>query len=296
MNAVAVDPRTVPGGMERVLTREIPDGLIEFSEAPVGFLTQKGEPRKAPYRAYHWTPTGGDRVRLPSTTTLLDAICPKPGIPPWSEARGIEGLLTAIQVGKIDPAIVTPEEAIETVRRLGLGAEGAKKLAATRGLNVHNINEHYMLTGEGPKFAEHPAEHHGFIKAWGKCMLALDPQPVEVEQLVVHPEDGYAGRLDLRARINGALETIDFKTNDNAAIYAGAHWQVNLYERGALRCGADPADRKRVIVLAADGEWRSQAADHHDWQIDAALAFYRATKPVESLCASANRSEKAARA
>jgi hypothetical protein len=294
--ATAVDPKTVPGAMGRVITRKIPDGLIEFEEAPSGFLTKAGEPRKAPWRAYHFTPTDGKRVRLPSTTTLLDSVCPKPGLPPWSEARGIEGLLTAIQSGAVDPASLTGEQAVESVRKLKLGADGAKKIAADRGLNVHAINERFMLTGEGPSYKDHPTEHHGYIRAWGKCMLALNPEPVEVETLVVNPELGYAGRLDMRASIAGLLETVDFKTNENAGIYSGAHYQVNLYERGAIRCGAAPASHRRVIVLAADGEWDHMMADHDDWRIDAALAHYRGIKAIDSLCGSRNRSEKAARA
>jgi hypothetical protein len=295
MSATAVDLSTVPGAMERVLQREIPDGLIEFSEAPKGWLTKAGEPRKTPYRAYHWTPDGGERVRLPSTTTLLDDVCPKPGIAPWSEERGIEGVVEAIRLGAITPD-TTPAEAIAIVRRLKLGADAAKKLAADRGLNVHAINEHYLLTGEGPKIKDHPRHHYGFIKAWAKATLALDPQPVAVEQLVVHPEDGYAGRLDMRAYVGGVLETDDYKTQPNAAIHAQAHYQVNLYERAAIRCGDEPAGRLRVIVLAEDGEWDSMAADHDGWRIDAALQHYRGKKPIESMCASRNRFEKERRA
>jgi hypothetical protein len=303
MSAVAVerDVSTIPGAMERVKTRELPDGsLIEFEEAPRGWLTKRGEPRKKDHRAYHWTPAGGQRGRLPSTTTLLDAICPKPGVAPWSEKRGIEGLLLAIQSGAIDPARVTPEQAIESVKRLKLGADAAKKIAAVRGLNVHAINEHYMLTGEGPKLKDHPEHHRGYIRSWAKAMLKLDPQPVEVETLVVNPEQGYAGRLDLRAHVGGLLETIDYKTQQHGGIYPQAHYQVNLYERGAIYCGAEPASHRRVVVLPADGEWDidrdTMVADHEDWRIDAALAHYRGIKPIEALCAARNRDLREARA
>jgi hypothetical protein len=300
--------KATPGAMLQTLRREIPGlGLVEFEEAPRGWLTKKGEPRQKPWRAYHFTPehptadaalgavyTG--RTRLPSTTTLLDEVCPKPGLPPWAEARGIEGLLLGIQNGQIDPGKLTPEQAIEAVRKLKLGADAAKLRDAERGLNVHAINERYMLTGEVPKLSERPEHHRGYIKAWIKCMLELKLEPVEVEQLVVHPEDGYAGRLDLRARNAGVLETIDFKTQRNAGIYAQAHYQVKLYERAAVRCGAEPAENCRVIVLAENGEWDHMIADHDEWRIDAALAHYRGKKPIESLCDSRNRAQKEARA
>lgn len=299
--------KNTPGAMHRTLRREIPGvGLVEFEEAPRGWLTKKGEPRQKPWRAYHFTPGApvanaalgavtNTRMRLPSTTTLLDEVMPKPGLPPWAEARGIEGLLLAVQNGAIDPAGMTPEQAIESVRKLKLGADAAKLRDAERGLNVHAINERYMLTGEAPKLSEHPEHHRGYIKAWIKCMLALKLEPVEVEQLVVHPEDGYAGRLDLRAMNGGVLETIDYKTQRNGGIYAQAHYQVKLYERAAVRDGAEPAANCRVIVLAEDGEWDHMVADHEDWRIDAALAHYRGKKPIESLCDSRNRAQKDAR-
>jgi hypothetical protein len=297
VSTVTIDPATVPGGMQRTIRRELPDGgLIEFEEAPVGFLTKAGEPRKAPWRAYYYTPADGQRGRLPSTTGIIDLILAKPGLPPWSEARGIEGLLTAIQSGAIDPANMTAGQAIEAVRALKLGADAAKKRAAERGLNVHALLEEYMLTGNAPSLKGHLDEHRGYIVALTNWLIAADPEPVAVEQLVVSPEDGYAGRLDLRAMIRGALVAVDLKTQEKAAIYPGAHYQVALYERAAVLCGDEPADRKMVVVLAANGDHREMPADHDDWRIDAALAHYRGCKPINAVCESYNRVERKARA
>jgi hypothetical protein len=61
-------------------------------------------------------------------------------------------------------------------------------------------------------------------------------------------------------------------------------------------CGDQPADRKIVVVFAADGQHREMAADHEDWRIDAALSHYRGSKPINAVCESYNRAEKAARA
>jgi hypothetical protein len=290
-----VEQSSIPGGMERTLSRVVPDGLIEFEEAPVGYLTKAGEPRKTPWRAYFWTPTDGKRARFPSTTTLLDAICPKPGIPPWSEERGIEGAMAALEQGNLSIAS-SPAEAIATVRRLKLGADAAKQEAAERGLGVHTPLEEYMRTGVAPSLAGRPEHHHGYIVAMTNWLLTRNPEPVAVEEIVVNPENGYAGRLDLRAMIDGQLVTVDAKTQAKAAIYRQAHWQVGMYERGAVRCGDEPADRKLIVVFAADGKWREMESDLDDWQLDAALAYWRACKPIDSACESANRAERAARA
>jgi hypothetical protein len=290
-----IDLATVPGAMERTIEREIPDlGTIAFEEAPAGWLKKDGEPRVVPHRAYHYTPIDGERSRFTSTTTVLNDICPKGGLPYWSEARGVEGAVEAIRRGLIG-SDTTLEEAVEIVRENKLGAEAAKRKAAERGLNVHALLEAYMLTGSAPKLREHPEHHRGYIQGLTRWLLATDPEPVAVEQLVVHPEHAYAGRLDLRAKIDGELVTIDLKTQENGGIYASAHWQVGMYERAAVRCGDEPADCKMVVVVAANGEFRQMDANHSDEQLDAALAYYRASRPIESACESANRAEKKTR-
>jgi hypothetical protein len=276
------------------MRREVPDGLIEFEEAPSGWLTKDGKPRIKPWRAYYWTPTDGDRVRLPSTTTLLDSICPKGGIPHWSEARGIEGAVEAFDKG-IVTAENEPSEVVDLVRYHKLGAEAAKNEAAERGLNVHALNEVYMLTGEAPRLKDHPEHHRGYIQGYARWLLHANPEPVAVEQLIASPRDGYAGRLDLRAKAKSVLTTVDFKTQGRAGIYRGAHLQVSLYERGEVSCGGEPAARKIVVVFAANGEFREMEVEVADWQIEAALLFYRACKPIDSACESANRIERAAR-
>lgn len=290
--AIIEDLSQVPGAWERQLEREVPGGEVVYREAPAGWLTKDGSVRVRPYREYVWHPEGGEPKRLPSVTTLLDAIAPKPGLPYWSEARGIEGAVVAMKAGLVHEGS-RAEDAIALVREHGLGAEAAKNLAAHRGLNVHSINETYMLTGEAPKLSEHPEHHRGFIRSWVKAILALKPEPTAVEQVVVHPEDGYAGRLDMRAIVKGQLETDDIKTQENGGIYTGAHIQTMLYERAAIRDGAKAADRLRVIVLPASGDWNEEQHTAivvwHDWQIDAALAWWRAKRPIDSACSSRNR-------
>jgi hypothetical protein len=74
-----------------------------------------------------------------------------------------------------------------------------------------------------------------------------------------------------------------------------AHAQVCLYERAAVRCGDDPADRKLVVVFAENGEYREMPADHSDAFVDAALAWCREGRPVDATCEAHNRRERKAR-
>lgn len=297
-----VDPRLVPGAMEERRERELPDGsLIEFESAPAGYLTSKGEPRRKDWRAYYFTPPlergiGGKRERLMSVSSILEAVCPKGGLPRWAEARGIEGCFHAFQIGEIDPTIHTPEDAVERVRALRLGADRARDQAADRGLDVHDALHVYMVTGSLPPKDRYQEADQGYYQALAGWLLHAEPEPVEVEQLIASPQDGYAGRSDLVAIVDGQRVRYDAKTQERCQIYDSAHLQVQLYERAGLASGGPPSDECRVVVFAADGSYRDMSCAADPSTAEAALAYYRAIKPVVSICESANRSERKARA
>lgn len=334
MSAVAVHPSQIPGAMQTQLRRELADGaLIEFEEAPVGWLKKDGDPRKASWRAYFYVPQpqclaceGSGRVpsdkrvdgtvkcqpckgtgdckreQMISVTTLLDSICPKPGLPPWSEAHGIIGALEAVQTGLLDPrmSIVRPSKpgdhpAVQIVREAHLGADAARDEAADRGLDMHAFLEHYMRTGAPPSIRDYPLEQHGYVRAGAKWLLKHRPEPIDIEQLICDPVAGFAGRSDLVAMIGGLRTRVDFKTSEKAAIYSSSHLQVGLYERGAIACGDEPTDAQAIVVLAADGEFRPMPSEATPERVQTALDFYHSNKPVDSLCESANRAEKKAR-
>ena len=230
-----------------------------------------------------------------SVTTLIDAITPKGGLPQWYEARGIEGTVVAYQRGLIEPEAF-PEDAIEIVRGANLGADRAKDAAADRGLNVHALLEEYMLTGNGPRIGEHLPEHHGYIQALCSWLLAKDPEPESVEQIVCSPTHGYAGRRDLIARVDGKRIGYDAKTQENGGIYLGAHLQDRLYEDAAVEIGDEPCDELAIVVFAANGEFREMECQATSATAQAALTFYQAVKPIDSACEGQNRVERKARA
>ncbi|HEX3803148.1 MAG TPA: hypothetical protein VHV75_09930 [Solirubrobacteraceae bacterium] len=317
---------TVPGALEINLCRELPEGDLFFEAAPAGWLTADGEIRRKDHRAYYWAPTGGcpgcegvgrvpsekrpapntiqcpqckgsgepGRSRLVSVTTLLEPITNKGGLPRWYEARGIEGTVVAYQRGLIEPEVF-PEDVVEIVRGAKLGAENARDNAATRGLNVHALLEEYMLTGNGPRMGEHLPEHHGYIQSLCSWLLAKDPEPESVEQLVCSPVNRYAGRRDLVARVDGRRIGYDAKTQENGGIYLGAHLQVRLYEDAAVEIGDDPCDDLAIVVFAANGEWREMECQATAGTAHAALTYYGAVRPIESACEGQNRIERQAR-
>lgn len=319
-----IDPRSrIPGAMEHVLERRLqPEGLIQFEQAPAGWLTVDGNERKRDHRAYYWTPRdacekcGGDgrmngktrvikcsackgtgltkRARVTSVSSILDEILPKPGIPHWAEARGIEGVILAMQRGLLNMTC-TPEQAIKRVRELGLGMEGARDEAASRGLDIHGLLSDYMETGSLPTRDRVHPDDYGFHQALCRFLVDEDPEPEQVEELVCDPKEGYAGRCDLVARAGGFRKRYDAKTSEKCQIYPGAHVQVGLYERGGQAVGDEPCDLLEVVALAADGNYRKAAVAATPKALDVALEWWREVKPINSTCESTNRIEKEAR-
>lgn len=236
------------------------------------------------------------RVRLPSVTTLLDQIIPKGGLPIWAEARGIEGALVALRAEELN-ADMTKAEAVDTVRSLKLGADGARDEAATRGIDLHGALEQYMRTGLWPYADEQEidSDARGYYRAAGDWLTAANPEPVAVEQLVADPTAGYAGRLDLRAHIGGRLMLVDYTTSENAAIYSNKVVQAMLYERAARICGDEPAEGIVVLCLAADGAHRQLELPYSETTVQRALDWLAEIRPIDSTCESANRAERQAR-
>lgn len=320
-------PSTIPGAAQESLRRKLSNGgLIEFEQAPKGWLTQDGQLRLKDHRAYYWTsqpdcslcdgtgrfpsvkrpgntikcqPCNGTgktkRQRLASVSSLLDLILPKPGLPPWAEARGIEGAIEAVRLGEIDPDKIAPGEATERVRGLRLGADRARDDAADRGLGIHEPLREYMETGNAPSSRDILPENLGYYKALCRWLAKVNPEPEQVEELVCDPQNGYAGRSDLVANAGGLRIRYDAKTNEKCQIWPGAHVQTRLYENAAVASGDEPADLLHVVVFAADGEYREMACAATDETLSAALEWWRQVRPVNSVCESANRVEREAR-
>lgn len=289
------DASTIPGGFRDYVRRDLPDGgLLEFEFAPAGYLTKADTVRRSDWRAYQYTPPGGKRVRMTSVTTLLAAIIPKGGLPIWAEARGIEGAVAAVRQGLINPADET-QNVVDVVRANRLGADRARDEAADRGVSVHALLEAWSLAGTPPSPQDFHQEDRGYVQALSKWILKANPEPVEVEQIVVSPADGYAGRVDLKARVDGMLGTVDLKTAVKGATYASVHLQMGMYARADEACGGEPSEFKRAVILSPDGSFREQECMADDRAIDTALAYYAMLGPIDRACQNANRAERVTR-
>jgi hypothetical protein len=249
-----------------LLRRELPDGgLLEFEERVSGF------------RAYWYTAAGSkSRKRLPSVTTILGAVMPRHALLEWYEARGAAGALILARRGMLKG--VEPDDAIETVRLNGLGGKATAGSASNRGRRVHKVLEDYLTTGSVPNPAAFPEEDRGYLRGLIRWILKADPEPVEVERLVCDPKRGFAGRLDVRARVHRMSDEfiVDLKTNRRATIYPSACVQVAGYHNADVASGARPALGGLLVAVGPDGSFAEGYAPIEAWDVwDAALNLYR---------------------
>lgn len=276
----AADTTTV---VER--SRELPDGTR---------LTFTDNGRSRIYRHH---PTDGKPVRLASVTTIL-GIIEKPALLRWYEDHGARGAVAAWQAGEIDAS--TPvEEIVERVRMLGLGADAAKRKAAKRGLDVHDALEVWATTGDLPNPADMDLEHRPYYRGLVRALLALDPEPSVCEQITCSLTHGFAGRLDLRARVQGSDALLDLKTSRSGRGYPEAHLQLAAYALGEVACGEPEPERMIVVGVGPDGEFCADECCATGEHFLAVLGAYRAVQqlraPVEALRRSERKATKAAK-
>jgi hypothetical protein len=260
-----------------VVERVLPGvGTLTFEQWPIGSKTADGEVRTREYRAYKL-----DGKRLVSVTSLLAAVLPAPGLVKWAEEQGARGVW---RLAQDDLLPADAEDVMRTVRKHALGADAAKLQGATRGLNIHGLLEQYARTGSPPNPADHPAEHRPFIRGLVRWLLKARPEPVaeSIEQIVCHPKLGYAGRMDLRAKIGARDLVVDVKTQPKGNIYDKALVQVEMYRWADEYCGAGPADGTLVVVFDATGGFHEMDGVATKRTVTCAVNLYKALRPINN--------------
>ncbi|MCP5560201.1 MAG: PD-(D/E)XK nuclease family protein [Verrucomicrobiaceae bacterium] len=159
----------------------------------------------------------------PSVTNILGVLA-KPGLDAWKQEQAI---LAALTLPKQD------DEPIDAfARRVVQDMSVQVRSAADLGSTVHAAIEVYLQTGELP-------ENPDILRLFDPVRLWIDEEidrVALVEAVAVHSEFGFAGRIDLVAKLkcSGTWAVIDFKTQkmkpDKKGIY-----QASFYETWPLQ-------------------------------------------------------------
>jgi hypothetical protein len=205
-----------------------------------------------------------DGRELPSVTTVLDVIS-KPALGPWyaqQERRYFEAAMLEVLSR---PGARDPEYVLNAVAAAVTGIKAAdreKQRAATIGAAVHaGIEWHLRRSlGDDPGPEPYlPDPALWAVESWRDWAASVALEPLVVERTVYCVECGYAGTLDLYAKVKGILTILDWKTGK--AIYPEAFLQNVAYRHAARRLGMPSAQGLivRLPKLLVDPAWEVMA-------------------------------------
>jgi hypothetical protein len=181
-----------------------------------------------------------DGRQLPSVTTVLDVIA-KPGLGPWYAKEERRYFETAMLEVLSKPGARDPEYVLAAVVEAVGGVKAAdreKQRAATIGTAIHAGIEWQLRTRLGEDAGPEPVLPDAAVwavESWKDWAKSIALEPLAIERTVYCDACGYAGTLDLYARIEGALTILDWKSG--RAIYPEAFLQNIAYRHAAARQG-----------------------------------------------------------
>jgi hypothetical protein len=192
-----------------------------------------------------------DGQRLPSVTTVLDIIA-KPALGPWYAKEERRYFETAMLEVLSRPGARDPEFVLAAVAEAVTGVKAAdreKQKAAAIGTAVHAGIEWELRrqlgedAGPEPRLPEAAA---WAVESWKDWARSVSLEPLAIERTVYCLECGYAGTLDLYARVKGVLTVLDWKSGK--AIYPEAFLQNLAYRHAATRAGL-PSSEGLIVRL-----------------------------------------------
>lgn len=187
-----------------------------------------------------------DGALLPSVTHILTAIA-KPALIAWS-ANTERAAVTAAAAdlyeswaAQIVPPVMPREAYLATLTsRLGLVKAHQRELAKAGdiGTQIHKMIEWMMRTALGAEAGPKPVisdQAQWAVMAFEDFAKSVNLKPVLIEQTVYSTVHGYAGTMDLLARVNGVLTLLDFKSGK--AIYPESFLQSAAYSVALAEMG-----------------------------------------------------------
>src|SRR5262249_2687102 len=161
------------------------------------------------------------------------------------------------------PGARDPEYVLAAVAEAVTGVKAAdreKQRAATIGTAVHAGIEWHLRRAVGDNPGPAPAVPDAAVwavESWKDWAKTVALQPLVIERTVYCIRCGYAGTLDLYARVEDRLTVIDWKTG--RAIYPEAFLQNVAYRHAARQQGL-PSEQGLIVrlpKLLSDPAWEA---------------------------------------
>lgn len=248
-------------------TETLPNGsLIEYWDS----TGLDGQPQQRRYMV--------DGKRLPSVSTVAKYLDPSvDGLLYWSAGLTCEGVAQlAQQSGSID-WINSGEQIKQALREAELTWKDVRDQAAQRGTNVHErifaaLSDRRTL----PDLSALSAEERGYGQAAFKFWADVDPAPIMAEQMTAG--DGFVGRFDLLAEIDGQTVLVDAKTRQKPSDRISDHVQLAGYRLALEHSGQPTPDRLLILILMPDGEYLEVEGEASDEDWLTALSAYESNR------------------
>ncbi len=193
--------------------------------------------------------------QLPSVTTILEVIA-KPALGPWYAKEERRQLETALLEVLVRPGPADREaykafvlEHLATAITGVKAADRARERAATIGTAVHAGIEWQIRTRLGEDAGPEPILPDAAawaVESWKDWAKSVALEPLALERVVYCEDCGYAGTMDLYARVKGIPTVLDWKTG--RAIYPEAFLQNVAYRHAAARLGM-PGEQGMIVRL-----------------------------------------------
>jgi len=157
--------------------------------------------------------------QLPSVTTILDVIA-KPALGPWYAKQERRYFETAMLEVLSKPGARDPEYVLSAVVDAVGGVKAAdreKQRAATIGTAIHAGIEWQLRTRLGEDAGPEPVlpdPAAWAVESWKDWAKSIALEPVAIERTVYCEACGYAGTMDLYARVEGALTVLEERSSD----------------------------------------------------------------------------------
>lgn len=192
---------------------------------------------------------------VPSVTTILSALA-KPALIKWAENTAKAAAITAAADLYADLQKASPMSRATYIttleKRMGLARQTDRELskAAEIGSQTHALIEWTLRRqlGQvvGPRPETTPPAEWAFMafEDWAK---SVHLEPLRVEDTVWSLTHGYAGTMDLLARVNGKTTLVDFKTGKS--VYAEAFLQNVAYQAALEEMGHEVVHDGLIVRL-----------------------------------------------
>ena len=196
-----------------------------------------------------------DGLSLPSVTHILQVIG-KPALINWAANQERAACLEAAADLYADLAKTPPMSRATFIATLEgrIGKQKAHKRTLDKageiGSQVHCLIEWNLRQQLGQKVGAEPKvvdDAQWAFMSFQDWASSVSLEPIYIEQTVFSKKHGYAGTMDLLARVNGAVTLVDFKTGK--AIYGEALLQNTAYQMALAEMGHCVAEQGLIVRL-----------------------------------------------